>query len=53
MSGPACLADGGHMTSTWGFMWEGFVEEVAFRMDLALRRMLGQAQRRGPLGGRK
>lgn len=49
VSGMVCLADAGDMT----FIWEAFMEEVSFEMDMTLRRVLGDAERRGPPGGRK
>ena len=49
MSGMVCLADAGKMT----FVWEAFMEEVSFEMDVTLGRVLGDAERRGPPGGRK
>lgn len=32
---------------------EAFMEEVAFEMGVTLGRMIGGAERRGPLGGRE
>ena len=43
MSGLVCLADAGNMT----FVWEAFMEEVSFEMDVTLGRVLGDAERRG------
>lgn len=49
MSGMVCLTDAGDMA----FIWEAFMEEVSFEVDVTLGRELGDAERREAPGGRK